>query len=281
MEEELKNIRFLIGKGPNKILKRNVPKRLRSVADKTAWIERVANIKNQELKELANMFAVKTDGELRKLNAKLQSFDQSETDSSTIADFSKTDVLHLALRYFEERLEQITKENAFFMSPNDKVFSEILAEAAEDYKLSLDAASGIISYSDGEAIKLLVKHGLVSNGDQKVKSNREELLYLSDDRNFQYLCRLIERADLELSRMRLESLQHGKMPSIDDELFSSHRRGFEKTPGIENRKTINDLIELFQSSNSQKLTKSRLSQFEIPLRILRECFGVSLALTQV
>ena len=114
--EDLGKTRCLIGKGEHHKLKRNVPAHLRQVAGKTACVERVGRLSSTQIRERANLFAIQTDGELRRLKAEAQ---------------------QAGIAYFRRRHERMLSNRSCFVVRDDPDFAVILADAVEDRRGAL------------------------------------------------------------------------------------------------------------------------------------------------
>lgn len=63
-------IRYLVTDKAGRKLRRAVPKALQELAGRTAWVERVEGLRASEVRERANLFAARTDAEIRALERK-------------------------------------------------------------------------------------------------------------------------------------------------------------------------------------------------------------------
>jgi integrase len=282
--EDLVKLRYLVGKGEDRKLKRNIPKPLQALAGKTAWVERIGGLDASRIKERAHRFAFQTDGELRRLKAAARQAPVPSAEGSDALSVELDDLRaqQIAVAYFHQRYGDMLEDGSLFVSRDDPDYSVILAEAGEGRDAALASAAGTIVNTDPRALKLLVEHGAIS------ESHRQSLMKegwpdaLRNHREFQLLCRLIERADLELARLRLAVVQRGELPAINDRLFAGMALRSEKTPTIASPiKSLGDVIALFRDAKKDKVTRSRYQQYEIPIRVLTEHFGPKLALVRI
>lgn len=240
-------LRYLVGKGEDRKLKRNIPKSLRALAGQTAWIERVGKLDAARIKEHAHRFAFQTDGELRHLKALAQQQSSIPTPESTSSlDLDDLRAQQIAVAYFRQRYERMLEDGSLFVDRDEPDYAVILAGAVEDRKAALASASGSQVDADPRALKLLVEHGVISEAQHQSLMKDGGPVSLSGHRDFQLLYRLIERADVELARLRLEALQRGEMPAINDNLFTGSLPYAGKAQGSERpSKSLGNLIDLF------------------------------------
>lgn len=94
---------------------------------------------------------------------------------------------------------------------------------------------------------------------------------MEDSTLFEYLCRLIEQVDLTLSQQRLVAIEQGISPefkNIIPTLSQPVKNWVGNNP--ENNRTIGDVLKLFLESKTNNVGTSRMSQYKIPERVLRE-----------
>ncbi|MEP9373856.1 hypothetical protein [Mesorhizobium sp. KR1-2] len=251
---------------------------MQTLAGKTAWIERVGRMDAAQVKQRAHLFAVQTDAELRRLKGLAQHSPIPTPESSPSLDLDDLRAQQVAVAYFRRRYEQMLEAGSLFLGRDESDYAVILAEAVEDRKAALASASGNHVDADPRALKLLVAHGVISETQCQSLMKDGWPVSLSGHRDFQFLCRLIERADLELARLRLEALQRGAMPAINDSLFAGSFPHAGKARGTEwPSKSLGDLIDLFLDMKKGKVSRSRFRQYEIPVRALKEHFGPKIA----
>lgn len=297
----MSKVKYLTRDDSGHKLRRMVPADLRALASKENWIERVSG-SARELRELANLFAVKTDAEIKTLRNRIASKQTTASADPAIATsfktpFSKIDAKRLAFLYFREREEERLLSRTYSSGRGD---AEKIADAAADYSDALRAAAGedfpglppTSDQSEKTALSLLIDASFVDDRALERRSaggrrGREQLVapeWLRDQRNFQMLCRLIEDAEVELARRYLECLQTGIAPPVQNELFLSASSGRVSVDcgSDENSYSIGDLATAFEKLKTDEgVSSSRQSQYRIVLRSLREELGADLALQDV
>lgn len=152
-------IRYLVGKGEDRKLKRNIPKRLQGLAGKTAWVERVGKAGSAKLKEQAHRFAFWTDGELNRLEALTKQATISAPEDAPSVELDRLHAEQIAVAYFRERYERMLEDGSLLGDPHEPNYASILLDAVEDQKAALASASGSHVDADPRALKLLVEHG--------------------------------------------------------------------------------------------------------------------------
>ena len=278
--DDLAKIRYLTKDSAGHKLRRNVPKEIRALAGKSAWIERVDGLPTSKIKERAHLFGVKTDAEINTLRRNLTEAGKVPTAvSDTSADFpalSRTDVEQIALRYFIDADEGNRQRRAYLVDPGDPDYAEILYIAAEDVGLAREEASGCETRSPKAALELLVKHGLAPA--KLLEQPRRKFRVpdgLAQQTEFERLCRLVERAQMELANRRLAALETGQVPAVQDVFFHSTIAAPVTAHPIEPKsgKAVKDLIDAFLERKRIEVGSSRLSQFNVPTRALLETLG--------
>ena len=136
-------VKYLTEDKSGKKLRRKVPQELCELAGKTAWVERVSG-SGKELRELANLFAVKTDEKIRTLRKRIASTQTNASADPAIAtgfkiNLTKTDAKRLAYLYFQRREEKQLLSRGYSSGIGD---AERIADAAADYANALRAAAG-------------------------------------------------------------------------------------------------------------------------------------------
>jgi len=294
-------VKYLTEDKSGKKLRRNVPEELRELAGKSAWVERVSG-SGRELRELANLFAVKTDNEIKRFRNRVAQRQASASDDPQIAasfknHLTKTDVKRLAFMHFQKHEEERLLSRAYSSGRGD---ADSIADAAADYAEALRAAAGedfsglppVAAQAEKIALGLLIDASFVDSETLERRSaggrrGRERFVvpaWLSDQKNFQILCRLIEEAEVELARRHLEYLQTGVAPAIQNELFLSAPPGKfsgDRRP-TENAYSLGDLTSAFEKLKKEEgVSASRQSQYRIVLRSLKEELGADLLLHDV
>ncbi len=136
-------VKYLTEDKSGKKLRRKVPQELCELAGKTAWVERVS-CSGKELRQLANLFAVKTDDEINALRNRIASTQTNASADPAIAagfkvNLTKTDAKRLAFLYFQRREEKQLLSRGYSSGIGDP---ERIADAAADYANALRAAAG-------------------------------------------------------------------------------------------------------------------------------------------
>jgi len=140
----LPKLRYLVGKGEDRKLKRNIPKPLQALAGQTAWVERVGRLDAARIKERANRFAFYTDGELRRLKALAHHASPPAPEAVSSFDLDDLRAQQIAVAYFRRRYERMLEDGSLFVDRDQPDYAVILAEAAEDRKAAMASASGIV-----------------------------------------------------------------------------------------------------------------------------------------
>lgn len=236
-------------------------------------------------RERANLFAARTDAEIRALERKAAADPQPKADGDGPAPFrlSRVEAQHIAIRFFREQDDRNMGNGDYLADPRSPGYDDILIEAGLDYQAAYQDASGEQRTSEGTARRVLVEQGYLPRSLIETRRSRvpEEIL---KDREFQFLCRLIERAQIELSKRRLDALQNGAIPPIGDTFFAAPLAtapGPFKVLPAGPRKTVADLVSSFEDWKRTKVGQSRMSQFQIAGRALREHLGDGFLLSEI
>ncbi|MFX4223500.1 MAG: site-specific integrase [Thalassobaculum sp.] len=277
--DDLGAIPYLTKDSAGRKLRRNVPRDLRTLAGKTAWIERVDALPASKIKERAHLFGVKTDAEINALRRRLAEERQVTAKTpadTTVPQLTRTDVEQIALRYFIEADEANRQNRSYLVDPDDPDYAELLDIAATDVELAREQAAGREVRSPRTALELLVSHGLAP-ADFLNQSRRKFRVpdAIVKQVEFQRLCRLIERAQLELANRRVAALETGRVPAVEDTFFQSVNVAYNSPSLSASRsgKTLRDLVEAFLKRKRVEVGSSRLSQFNVPTRALLEKLG--------
>ncbi|MAN60793.1 MAG: hypothetical protein CMI60_02490, partial [Parvibaculum sp.] len=167
--EDMPKVKYLTQDKSGQKLRRKVPQELCELAGKTAWVERVSG-SGRELRELANLFAVKTDAEIKTLRNRIASKQTNGTvspaaETSFKTPFTKIDAKRMALLYFQKQEEQRLLSRGYSSGRGDE---ETIADAAEDYSGALRAAAGedphALSHSEQIALRLLMEASFLDEG---------------------------------------------------------------------------------------------------------------------
>jgi len=282
--EDLSKTRYLVGSGADQKLKRNIPERLQCLAGKTAWVERIPHMAPAQAKQRANLFAVRTDGALRRLEDFLKAQIVAAPDATVPINLDSTRARQIAIAYRDTRHRQNIESGGYFLSPDDRDFSQLILTAWEDVDEALAEASGERRTTDRRAVKLLAEQGVISAAKAEALLASGWPDELSQHSAFQLLCRWMEAIDLQLANARRQSWETGNLPIIDSSvplgLLHGSDRGSISLPGAIN-KTIGDLKTEFLGHWGAKVSRSRLKQAEIPFRVLEEQLGPRLELSSI
>lgn len=299
-------IKYLTEDKSGKKLRRNVPQELRNLAGQSAWVERVSGTP-LEIRECANLFAVKTDGYISSLrsqstSAAIQGGELSENRSGFRIRLSKIDAKRLALIYLQNAEEERIRGRFYSVdgrwSELDR--AEAIADAAADYGEALRAAEGK-AYSDESdpeqsaaqlAIQLLIEAQFVNEdrfqttevGRFNKRLIRELPPELMENKNFELLCRYIQEAEVTLSCQWLNYLQTGQRPELRSALSTGQTAPIDAPINSNGggSHTIGDLVDAFNAAKEKEgVSNSRQSQFRIVTRSLLEELGDSFALEDV
>ena len=277
--EDVSAIRYLTTDRSGKKLRRAVPKELQKLAGRSAWVERVQGTRLSDIRERANLFAARTDAEIKSLRLRAKSDPQeaADADGTNALNLSRAEVQQVAIRFFWEQEARNTENGDYFADSSAPDFADILGDAGEAYAAAHREAAGVERYSDRTALKALVDFGYLPAGLLVPKRRYKVPEELRKDRVFQFLCRLIERAQVELAQRRLGALQNGTVPPIADPLFAAG--GAIEAPRLMQNgvagpdKTIRDLIAHFVEWKSPKVGQSRMGQFRLAIRAMEEQWG--------
>lgn len=290
--EDVAKIRYLLVDGKGLKLRRNVPLDLRTSVGKTAWVERLGPLPATELRERANLFSWKTDNEIRRWRTRLRDL-ASHTQGSlnqpieTQLQLSDEVAEEIARTYFTQ-VERIRAMSRSYITPSDDVLrSELIEEAGLDYAHAARAAGGqeyVDAAGNGTrtfatAWRLLAENGILPKHERRKAYPQEVLAHES----FQLLCRLVERANLELSARRYQALTDGHFPELRDDFFRLRQGPKVEHPRVEvpPKKTVEDLITAFEERKAQQVGNSRLYQYRLAFRALKEELGSDFPLAGV
>lgn len=284
--EDVAKPQYLVrdSKGPK--LKRNVPKDLQKLAGRTAWTERISGLSMAEIRKRANIFATRTDAEITALRRQSTEIggDGSTSVAQSILALTDLEVRQLAVRFFVEKDKENVSDGSYFAEHGAAEFPDILSDAGADYAGALRQAAGDPSYADRTALQALIDHGYLPVSAMPKDRRSGPAEDLRKQRWFQYLCRLIERAEVELARRRLEALQSGHVPPGADELFSTASSDVAVTSRprfVGTRHTVADLTRAFVAKKKIEVGPSRQSQFQVPMRALEEELGAQFPVSEL
>ncbi len=295
MDKELNKIRYLVGHGSNRKLKRNVPKRLQSVAGKTAWVVRgLSELSASQIRERASIFAVNTDAEIKAWERELVKTNKlptSKPDNPRAPEFTETEANQLAISYFWKQNEELRQTHLYKIDDDHPYYVDHMQDAG----FAISEAEKRLSYpqscEDFRVLEVLINANLL---EPVPKSNEEKSQWLSDYSSHpkvKLLTSLIYRADLELAYQRLQSLTNMGYQYHEDRFFAASTPLYadanpitfpkQLTEASEGVKTVGDLVEAFLASKKNEVTKSRYDQFQIPARIATEFFGKNTRINEI
>lgn len=280
------SIRYLTTDKAGKKLRRTVPKDLQELAGKSAWVERVQGARLSDIRERANLFAAKTDAEIKSLRLRAKSDPQeAAADGAYGLNLSRVEAQQIALRFFCEQEARNIENGEYFADRSDPGFADILGDAGEAYAAAHREAAGVERYSDRTALEALVEFGYLPAGLLVPKRRYKVPEELRKSPVFQFLCRLIERAQVELAQRRLDALQNGTVPPIADPLFAAGvpvaAAHLTQNNAVQTDKTVRDLIAHFEGWKSHKVTQSRMAQFRLAVRAMQEQWGENKKLSAI
>lgn len=111
-------ISYLVGKGADRKLKRNVPKELQALKDKWAWVDRLKGTTAEALKKQAHLFAVRTNAEIETLRRRSRSADTSGNGQPAVLGLDEVGAQQLAVVYFHEMDRRYSELGANFAVPH-------------------------------------------------------------------------------------------------------------------------------------------------------------------
>lgn len=291
--EDMAKIRYLVVDGKGSKLRRIVPSDLRALVGQTAWVERLGSISATELRERANRFSWKTDNEIHRLRSQLRDAASRMVEGRSLPveiklQLSDEVAEEIARTYFIQ-IERARTMSRMYMAPGDDVLrSEFIEEAGLDYAYAASAARGeehIDAAGSGTrtfatAWELLAENGLLPKLEGRRKAYPQAVLA---NESFQLLCRLVERANLELSSRRYQALTNGHFPELRDNFFRLAQEIKIEHPRVEAPpiKTVEDLIVAFEERKAQQVGASRLYQYRLAFRAMREELGSDFPLVDI
>ncbi len=283
------------------VLRRRIPREIRELCEKTEFKEGCGLVSYKEAAEKARVFGVKTDAEIRKhrktlANNKIQK-DQSGNEPRFAFTLNDHEIEQVALAYFHEKDTETYKTDGYLLDENVANFADLLNDARLDLNDATVALKGGQLYpneashssTNAKAAKQLVKYGYLDVRQIYKETNFKNKKILSipvqikKHSSFQRLCRLLERADAELTTRRLMALEKGVQPTINDIFFEPMvRSGAAPEPTRQERsKTVKQLTEEFLTSKFHEVGSSRRFQFNIPIRVLQEQLGDNRIISEI
>lgn len=281
----MNKIRYLVGKPPNRKLKRNVPVRLVELAGKTAWTRRLAGLSETKIREAAGLFAVYTDSQIAMLARRFeqrQQFQIIPSDEAPSVEITSSEAKQLALIYFSRRKLEMEEFGPPRPDYDKKDGIDPILELGEEIAelISRLQQRRITGYAN------LVSVFQESGHLPQRRFTRDERKAMGDEfrksERIGELALLIMRADLELLNRQLHSYSHGKANYVRDSFFhaaastdAANHLPFRER--IENHQryeqTLGVITDEFVQSKREEVTYSRLNQYEIPIRAMHEWFG--------
>lgn len=295
MENELKNIRFLVGKGPNKILKRVVPKRLLDIAGRTAWIDKkLSGLTASEIRQKASLFAVETDTEIKRLDRLIKKAEYDKSNKSmTTYELSLTEIeaRQLAILYYWDQDEKRRGVIQYSIDDDNPNFVDVMQEASMDVSRAIRDVNEINILRDNRALSILSNAGLIKPVPKSFSEKQKCFSLIQSNDQYRFLCKLLDRAELELVNQRMQSLTDTKHKYLEDKFFTNSSRiqttNFNSVIAQANMqveahvKTINELVKAFLAYKKEEVTNSRYNQFKIPSRVVKEFFGGETPINQI
>ena len=274
-------------------LRRPVPQRLQELAGKTAWVERLGGKSASAIKAAQHSFAARTSAELAVLERRLKAGEQPAPNaSSDVPHLTRAGAEHVAIQYFKTINDANLSRGDYVTTERGEWLHDLLSSAAEDYEYAREAATGQhIRSTERVALVALIDAGILPESYRPQREKQERLRTdtpgvppeFAEDRSFRYLCRLIERADLELTSRRLRSLQDGSLSPIADEFFRNPPVQPVATASrrFAVRKTVGELVDAFLEFKKGEVGPSRHNQLQIGGRALREQLGERFQVSEI
>lgn len=269
-------------------LRRRVPDELRSSVGKSAWVERLGSMPMSTVKERAAMFAVRTDAALRAARTQLSKSRHSSHGADNAPGFiirpTGHDVEQIALAYFLDG-DRALRANGNYqvIDAQDENYADDLEDAGVALRMaeltvvgkSVDPDEDRSSHFLGPALKLLARYGFVADFDDDKRKPIEIDPSIKGSDEFNRLVALLGRADIELARRVYESRVSRHEPGIADQFFLEMvRPGATPAPRhVKSVRTVRQLVNGFAEAKSAEVGRSRLAQFNIPVRSLLEELG--------
>lgn len=291
--EDVPKPTYLTRDRDGKKLRRTIPKRLQKLAGKANLVERVEGMSAAEIKTAQHSFAAWTSAEIAALERRFKAGEQPVATSETVGlSLTKTDAEHVAIRYFKAINDANLSRGDYVTTEKGEWLHELLSSAAEDYEVAREAATGQhIGSTERVALVALIDAGMLPESYRPHREKQERLRTdtpdvppeFAEDRNFRYLCRLIERADVELTSRRLRSLQDGSLSPIADEFFRGQLVQPVATASqtVAVRKTVGELVDAFLEFKKSEVGPSRHNQLQIGGRALREHLGERFQVSEI
>lgn len=282
----MSKIRYLVGKGNNRKLKRNVPKRLRDEAGKTAWVERLRAFDAKSIKRQASNFTQHTESEISRLERMLKSRSSVKPANPGSLGLTHQIADEIALSYFadQNRIRIATRGYTIPVDHPDR--DEVLEDATLQAQEAHRALLGEETTAPFRAVDIMLELGLIDAKTAENHSADGRVKELHDDHVFQYLCRRIEQADMAVAERYYASVISDGLAPVTDPFFRDAEAVNINTKEYPNRseeasKTVANLHTLFFDAKEQEVSSSRLSQFLVPFRVLSEEIGDSTPIAEI
>ena len=287
-------------------LRRNVPKELRPLAGKTAWVERVGGKTHAEACELARTFGVRTDLEISRLREASRNSvkEVAATTGSEAFDLSDSEIDQIAIAYFHEREKAKNDVGGHRAGVNADNREEILLILGEDHivadaiaigdnetaKLPLQQDASALTHLT--ALRELIRYGFIEKSDveeqyqetRKGRGRSLSTLRVSDELRsnprFQKLSDKLATANAELARRAFEAVSQDRHPTLQNQFFEPALNPHALlTPRKERR--VGELIERYLADRKEEVGTSRFNQLQIATRALKEEVGTNSPLNSV
>ncbi len=283
-------IKYLIQSGSHKKLKRNVPKRLLKIANKTAWVQSVDKLSNSEIKDKAALFAVRTGAEIERLDRLLDADKGSLDDLLPPTEILSSDIEleQIAIAYFhKENRSRRSLEQYHWYGAQDDQYHEIENEIGNDIGIAARQLSTGRIENLSVGLDALCQAGVVK---LQTGSREEKFLWVNSLKvipKFLTFCDLLAKAELELSHEKLASITGGSFCYSPDPIFKKgHSQSIAKPailsdPALNKISTIGELTDKFLAEQKENVSISRFDQYKVPVRVLCEFFSSDLSLSEI
>ena len=284
--EDMAKIKYLIQNGSHKKLKRNVPKRLLKIANKTVWVQSVDKLSNSEIKDKAALFAVRTGAEIKKLDRLLDGGNRLVDVflPPTEISLSEIELEQIAILYFhKENRSRRSAEQYLWYGAYDDEYHERISEIGSDIKLAAQQLSKgrIVNLTDG--LDALCQAGVFELRSGSREEKKEWVKSLKKIPKFLIFCDLLAKVELELSHQKLATITDGDFRYSPDLIFgkrvSESITNYDvmdgSSIGIETSKliSIGELTDKFLAEQKENVSISRFDQYKVPVRALCEHFS--------
>lgn len=272
--DDVGKIRYLIiERTGGRKLKRPVPKDVQHLAGQKNFVRRIRASSASAIKSAANLFAVATDAEIDRLRRLMKS-DSNSRPTGTRLTLNDRQVETIARAYFAEH-DRRNLISGLYVPPADATdLADLLSDASNEAEEALREHSGEFRTSPIRAVRVLQEQGIISDQLAHSLIKNGWPYELESHQPFQYLCRLLEQADLSLAERKFASLNRGSLVEVNNAFFASAGHAFEPSNrGREGTKTVADLKTLFLKSKKDSTGRSRQEQFKLPFRFLEEQLG--------